>query len=98
MTQLNEAQLRVIIFIGGFILGFIVSCLLFRKSRQGREKLSILQLGSVGVFFGYMVASFLLSTPPSDIVLTAILGIFGGETFGKVVAEVRGGSDGKKKD
>lgn len=98
MTQLNEAQLRVIIFIGGFILGFIVSCLLFRKSRQGREKLSILQLGSVGVFFGYMVASFLLSTPPSDIVLTAILGIFGGETFGKVVTEVRGGSDGKKKD
>lgn len=99
MAELNEAQIRLGIFIIGFVVGFGVAWFFYRKGREGRERLSILQLGSIAIFFGYMIASFVLATPPSDIVLTAILGIFGGETFGKVVSEIKGGSnDEQKKD
>lgn len=98
MAELNEAQIRLGIFIVGFVVGFGVAWFFYRKGREGRERLSILQLGSIGVFFGYMVASYLLGSPSSDIVLTAILGIFGGETFGKAVSEIKGGSNDEQKE
>ncbi len=98
MAELSESQIRVALLVGGFILGFASSYFLYGRGRQGREKLSILQLGSVLLFFGYMASSFLTGTDASDIVLTAILGIFGGETIGRAVGEIKGDPDDKKKD
>lgn len=98
MAELTEAQIRVGLFVLGAILGFGVSYFLYGRGRQGRERLSILQLGSGAMFFGYMTFSFIAGTPPSDLVLTAILGIFGGETIGKAVGEIKGDDNEKKKD
>ena len=98
MAELTEAQIRVGLFVLGAILGFGVSYYLYGRGKQGRERLSILQLGSVVMFFGYMTFSFITGDAPSDLVLTAILGIFGGETIGKAVGEIKGDDNAKKKN
>ena len=98
MAELTEAQIRVGLFVLGAILGFGVSYYLYGRGRQGRERLSILQLGSGVIFFGYMTFSFIAGDAPSEIVLTAILGIFGGENIGKAVREIKGDDNAKKKN
>lgn len=98
MAELTESQIRVGLFVLGAILGFGVSYYLYGRGRQGRERLSILQLGSGVIFFGYMTFSFIAGDAPSEIVLTAILGIFGGENIGKAVREIKGDDNEKKKD
>jgi hypothetical protein len=45
-----------------------------------------------------MTFSFIAGDAPSDLVLTAILGIFGGETIGKAVGEIKRDDNEKKKD
>ena len=50
------------------------------------------------IFFGYMTFSFIAGDAPSEIVLTAVLGIFGGENIGKAVREIKGDDNAKKKD
>jgi xanthosine utilization system XapX-like protein len=45
-----------------------------------------------------MTFSFIAGDAPSEIVLTAILGIFGGENIGKAVREIKGDDNAKKKN
>ena len=95
MTNLNEQQIRLGIFIFGFIVGAGSSFWYLTRGKKREEKLSILQLGALSLFFGYMVACSVLNQVVSDAVMIGIIGVFGGETFGKVVANVKNDDDKK---
>lgn len=86
VASLTKAQLWFIFFTAGFILGFITAVVLFfRKKSIINGQLSWLQIGSVLMFFVYMLLASYLQQDLSEFVMIALIGIFGGESVGKVV-------------
>jgi len=65
----------------------IIGFFLWHKKGDHRKGLSALQLTAFSFFFLYMAGSALLNIEFRDLVAIAIIGVFGGEGIGQIIAD-----------
>jgi len=83
---MTEYQLRLIIATIAFITGVAVGYLIWHKSKDSKT-LTVLQIVSVVMFFGYLALTAWSRIHYSDLVAVSILALTGGEPIGKALAK-----------
>ena len=83
---MTEYQLRFTIAATAFLIGVFVGYTLWHRSKDSKS-LTVLQIISIAMFFGYLALTAWSRIHYSDLVAISILALTGGEPIGKALAK-----------
>ena len=83
---MTEYQLRITIALVAFTVGVFVGYALWHRSKDSKS-LTVLQIISIAMFFGYLALTAWSRIHYSDLVAVSILALTGGEPIGKALAK-----------
>lgn len=84
---MTDIQIRLAYLATGVIIGMFIGFFLWHRRGDHRKGLSALQISAFSMFVAYMGLSSALHIPFSDLVAIAIIGVFGGEGIGQIIAD-----------
>lgn len=83
---MTEYQLRFTIATVAFLIGVFVGYTIWHRSKDSKN-LTVLQIISIAMFFGYLALTAWSKIHYSDLVAVSILALTGGEPIGKALAK-----------
>jgi hypothetical protein len=84
---MTETQVQIAYLVAGIVIGIIIGFFLWHKKGDHVRGLSDIQLGAFALFIIYMMFSAVSNTDFNGNVAIAIVGVFGGESIGKAIAD-----------